>query len=303
MSGYRGRFFVRKRVWVCGDYVEADVYPVFQAPGQRRKKCRPTREVQERINRRDAERKAARIAHTNFTRDDYALDLTLEEPMEAKEAIGKLRAYFRRLRKRYRKAGVELKYMYAVEQGARSGRVHFHLIINGGAMSRDELEAEWGLGYANSRRLQFSEAGITGLVDYITKAGRKKKRVTYRSWSCSKNLVRPEPEISDGEVTVREAEELGDAIERRSAAGIAEDLFPGYALAEAEAMRNLHNRGMYIHLHLARPECWNGRPPRAEYLSGELGEDYADEQTQKTRERETPATAHQQARAVRSAAG
>lgn len=278
MSGYRGRFFVRKRVWVCGDYVEADVYPVFQAPGQRRKKCRPTRDVQERINRSDAERKAARIAHANFSRDDYALDLTLEEPMEVPEAVGKLRAYFRRLRKKYRKAGLELKYMYAIERGARSGRVHFHLIINGGAMSRDELEAEWGLGYANSRRLKFDENGITSLVEYIVKAGKKKaRRQTYRRWSCSKNLIRPEAAVSDGEVTVREAEELADAIERRNAEGMAAELWPGYALAEAEAMRNMYNRGMYIHLRLAKPEAWNGRPPRAEYLSGELGEDYADE--------------------------
>lgn len=144
--GYRGRHFIRERVWVCGDYVEADIYPVFQAPGQRRKKSRPTRDIQARINQRDAERKFARIAHTNFTQEDLALDLTVREPMEAEEAVKKLRAYLRRIRRQYRKAGTELKYLYITERGAASGRVHFHLIINAGPMSRDELEEAWGTG-------------------------------------------------------------------------------------------------------------------------------------------------------------
>lgn len=270
---------MRRRVWVCGDYIEADVYPVFQQPGKRRKKCRPTRRVQEIINQRDAERKLARIMEANFGAEDLEVDLTVGEPMETEEATKLLKAYLRRIRRRYRKAETELRYLYITERGARSGRVHFHLCLNAGPMSRDELEAEWGLGYANSRRLQFAENGVSALAGYLSKQRRRKPedRVTYRRWVGSRNLRRPEPEISDGEVTVREAEELGDAIERRSAAGIAEELFPGYALAEAEALRNLHNRGLYIHMRLARPECWHGRPPRAEYLSGELGEDYADE--------------------------
>lgn len=272
--GYRGRHFIRERVWVCGDYVEADIYPVFQAPGQRRKKSRPTRDIQARINQRDAERKFARIAHTNFTQEDLALDLTVREPMEAEEAVKKLRAYLRRIRRQYRKAGTELKYLYITERGAASGRVHFHLIINAGPMSRDELEEAWGLGHANSRRLQFDENGITALTEYLTKSRRKKQeRVTYRRWTGSKNLIRPEPVITDGELTVTEALDLADAIERRDAAEMAAELWPGYFLAEAEALKNLYNHGTYIHLRMARPETWHGRPQRAEYLWGELGED------------------------------
>ena len=146
---YRGRFFMRQRVWVHGDYVDADVYPVFQAPGQRRKKCRPTREIQEKINQRDAVEKFKRIANLNF-RDGYELDLTVREPMDLQEAVVLLRAYLRRIRRRYRKAGAELKYMYVQERGKINGRAHFHMLISGG-MSRDDLEDAWGLGTANCK--------------------------------------------------------------------------------------------------------------------------------------------------------
>lgn len=281
MRAYRGRFFVRKRVWVCGDYIEADIYPVFQAPGQRRKKSKPTREVQERINQRDAERKFNRIAHSNFGDGDLTADLTVREPMEPEAAMALLKAYLRRLRRRYRKSGTELKYMYVAERGTISGQVHFHMLLNQGPMSRDEVEEAWGLGIANCRRLQFDEHGITALTQYLSKGrrgGKRKRpaRVTYRRWTCSMNLQKPEPEITDGEIAVPEVEDIADAIERRSADNLAERMWPGFALAEAEVMRNLINHGTYIHMRMARPETWRGRPPRADYLSGEIGgEEYA----------------------------
>lgn len=272
---YRGRFFMRQRVWGRGtDYVDADVYPVFQAPGKRRKKCRPTREIQEKINQRDAVKKFKRIANLNF-RDGYELDLTVREPMELKEAVVLLRAYYRRIRRKYRKGGAELKYMYVQERGKLNGRAHFHMLISAGPMSRDELEDAWGLGTANCRRLQFDENGIAPLTEYLNKSRRQGHRQSYRRWTCSKNLVRPEPEMEDVKITVSESLELADAIERRDAEAWAAAAFPGYTLVEAEAIKNLFNRGTYIRLRLAKPETWHGRRPIARYISGETGEDYA----------------------------
>lgn len=276
MSGYRGRYFERERVWVCGDYLAADLYPVFQPPGRRRKKCNPTRAVQELINQRDAESKLDRLIKLNFREGDLALHLTLREPVELPEAVRLLRAYLRRVRRIYKKAGVDLKYVYVLERGGH-GRIDMHLVLNAGPLSRDELEAQWAEGYANARRLQWDEKGVSAFVGYITKARRRKRRVTYRRWSCSKNLIRPEPEVRDGKITATEMAELTEAIERRNAEEIVERMYPGYKLVEAEAVRNAVNRGVYIRLRLARPECWHGRPPRADYLWGETGEDYADE--------------------------
>ena len=43
---YQGRTFVRETAYVCGDYMDADIYPVFQQPGIRRAKSKPTSAVE-----------------------------------------------------------------------------------------------------------------------------------------------------------------------------------------------------------------------------------------------------------------
>ena len=154
---YRGRTFNRESVYVCGDYMDGSIYPVYQQAGKRRKKCRPTSAIQQRLNQRNAERKLARIVHNNFTGDDMALHLTYrpgEEP-ETEEAKRILANYIRRLKRLYRKLGLELRYISCTEYGRTNGRVHHHLIISGGA-DRDTIEQLWGRGYANSKRLQFT---------------------------------------------------------------------------------------------------------------------------------------------------
>ena len=47
---YTGRTFNRESVYVCGDYMDGDIYPVFQAPGKRRSRCKPTSEIQQKIS-------------------------------------------------------------------------------------------------------------------------------------------------------------------------------------------------------------------------------------------------------------
>ena len=54
---YKGRYFYREQIYVCGDYIDADVYPVFQKPGVRRKKSKPSSEIQVRKNKRNSEKK------------------------------------------------------------------------------------------------------------------------------------------------------------------------------------------------------------------------------------------------------
>ena len=271
--GYSGRFFTRCRIWRLGAHTEIDIYPVFQRPGVRRKKSLPSREAQRLLNQRDAENKARRLILANFSEPGcLEVDLTFGRPATEEEAMTAFRKYIRQLRKEYKRAGAELRYMYPKEQGKRSGKWHFHLLLSSG-VSRERAEELWTEGYANSRRLRIDETGLAGLAEYLTKQGRKRKPedIGKRRWSCSKNLIRPEPEVQDGAVSVRELTELAEAIERRSAEELAEQMAQGMTLVEAEAVRNLRNRGTYVHLRLAAPECWHGRRPVARYVSGEIG--------------------------------
>lgn len=279
---YSGRHFVRQRIWRLGAHMEIDVYPVFQAPGQRRKRCRPTREAQRLINQRDAANKARRLILANFSDPgSMEVDLTFGRPALEAEATEALKKYIRALRKAYAGNGAVLRYMYAKEQGHRGGKWHFHLMLSPG-ISRERAEELWTEGFANSRRLRIDETGLAGLAEYVLKEGKKRKPEDKgkRRWSCSRNLIRPEPEVTDGEVTVSEVWDLADAIERRDAEFAAREMAPEMTLVEAEAVRNLRNGGLYIHLRLAAPECWHGRRPIARYHSGETGEDYATEKTE-----------------------
>ena len=268
---YRGRFFIRQRVWRCGAYAEVELFPVFQPPGKRRSKCRPSRECQQRINQRNAERKLARLLRANFSEGDLEVDLTYARPESAEGAVRDLKKWLKELRKIYRAAGTELRYVYTVEQGKKSGRVHFHLVLNSaGVIARDDLEELWDHGYANARRLRMDESGLSGLSGYVAKQGktRKPSDIGKRRWSCSRNLVRPAAEVKDGAVSMGEVMQLADGIDRRNLEAVIE----GMTLVEAEAWRNRVNRGLYIRLEMASPECWHGRPPVPRYLSGDLGE-------------------------------
>jgi len=269
---YAGRHFVRQRIWRLGRHVEVDVYPVFQAPGQRRKKCKPTREAQRLINQRDAEAKARRLILLNFSDPgSLEMDLTFGRAATEQEAMGALKKYVRALRKEYKQ---ELRYMYTKEQGRISGKWHFHMMLSPG-ISRGRAEDLWTEGYANSRRPRIDETGLEGLAKYIVKQGKKRKAedIGKRRWSCSRNLLKPAAEIRDGEITIPAVHALADMVERRNAEEAAEGFAPGMTLVEAEAIKNLRNGGLYIHMKMAAPECWHGRRPVARYQSAEIGEE------------------------------
>lgn len=246
---YKGRTFNREQVYVCGEYMDADIYPVFQKPGARRKRCRPTSEIQTKLNQRNAEKKLTRLVHNNFTENDIALHLTYrngEEPENEADALRVLGNFIKRLKRRYKKAGKELKYISCTEYGKKTGRVHHHLIINGG-YDRDEIEKLWGRGYANSKRLQFEEDGVTGLARYIAK-----DKHFFKRWNQSRNLDIPEAAQYDGQLNMDDIAEIKEAIDSKSAYQYFEERYPDFELVEAVYTQNNINRGIYIHFEMRR---------------------------------------------------
>lgn len=245
---YKGRYFIRESVYVCGDYMDADIYPVYQPAGKRRKRCKPTSEIQEKLNQKNAERKITRLAHNNFTERDIALHLTYDiQPDSPEQAQRDLYNFMRRVKRKRKKLGLpELKYLSCTEVGKRNGRVHHHVIMSGG-MDRDILEELWGKGFANSKRLQFKEDGITGLAHYIVK-----DRMFFKRWNQSRNLVMPEPFVKDGAVTLADMEEMQEATESKAEWMYFEERYPDFILTEATFTRNNINRGGYIHFEMRR---------------------------------------------------
>lgn len=245
---YRGRWFVRLREYVCGDHIETDIYPVFQQPGRRREKCKPSSEVRKKQNQRDRERRLVRILRMNFTKEDYALHLTYaEKPESLADAQRMLKNFLDRLKRRYKKAGKELKYLYTTEYGKTTGRVHHHLVISGG-LTREEIETAWGHGYANCDRLQF-EDGLESLAKYLCKGP-----ATYRAWTPSRNLVMPEPLVRDGAVSLEEMGKILDAIDEKNAWQYFETVYPGYECIRAVYDKNEVSGGVYIRVQMRKKE-------------------------------------------------
>lgn len=246
---YKGKTFNREQVYVCGEYMDADIYPVFQKPGARRKRCKPTSEIQAKLNQRNAEKKLTRLVHNNFTENDIALHLTYrngEEPENEADALRVLGNFIKRLKRRYKKAGKELKYISCTEYGKKTGRVHHHLIINGG-YDRDEIEKLWGRGYANSKRLQFEEDGVTGLARYIAK-----DKHFFKRWNQSRNIDIPEAAQYDGQLNMDDIAEIKEAIDSKNAYQYFEERYPDFELVEAVYTKNNINRGIYIHFEMRR---------------------------------------------------
>ena len=272
MGRYKGRTFVREQSYVCGNFMDADIYPVFQRPGIRRRKSKPTSEMQEKLNQRNAERKFARLANLNFGPEDYALHLTYaNQPENADEAVRLVRNYIRRINRRRKKAGLEpAKYLLTTEYGKKTGRVHHHLIISGG-LSRDEMENVWGRGTANCLRLQFDEeTGITGLAAYITK-----ERSMYKRWSGSRNLIQPEPVQRDGAMSMDDLDDLGEAADAGLGYNELERLYPGWRCVECAGIRNDVNHAWYVRARFVRiaPETEKDerRPARRKTYAAERG--------------------------------
>lgn len=258
----------REKKYVCGDYMDVYIYPVFDAgrpKGGKRVKRNPSTEAQKKLNQRHREEKVTRLMHANFTPDDLEIHLTYEggQPENDEEAARNLRNYIRRIQRLRKKMGLPpLKYIAVTERGKRGGRYHHHITVNGG-IDRDTLEQMWGHGRANSRRLQFDEHGVAGLGHYIVK-----NPVGKRAWTASKNLVDPEPRTRDGRISGRKAKELADCIQDSTQF---ESLYPGYLMSEARDFHNDVNGGCYLEVKLYKEDTTfirkgkrkNGRDERA----------------------------------------
>ena len=215
----------RERIYDQGEYREVKIYPVFSdAPrGSRRRKFRPTGEAQRRLNEYNSSRRLARLIEANFTARDVWITLTFRPdalPGDDRELLRIFRNFARRLKRAYAKRGTELKYVAAAER-SDTGRYHLHLIANG-LLTPDEIRDLWGLGRVRCEALEFGDAGLQGLAEYMTKY----RQIT-RRYLCSRNLKQPEATTRETRYSQREIRELREAADDPAAWAA---LYPGYRL-------------------------------------------------------------------------
>lgn len=194
----------RERKYVCGDYIEIAIYPVYTQTRGRSQRKKPTSEVQQQLNRRHATDRLRRLLHTNFNPKDLFVTLTFDEDSLPKTVADCQRAvqnFLRRVKRKYAKAGIEPRYIYILEYGEEHRRLHAHLVISEG-LSRDELSALWGQGTVSADRLRFEADGLTALAVYLTKGKDDEgDRLTFKRWSGSRNLEQPIITERDGRIS------------------------------------------------------------------------------------------------------
>jgi hypothetical protein len=210
-----------ERVTKAGNTIEIERYFTsrYKKKGiSRGDKIKPTKEEQEKVNTRQAERKLRILINANYGYGDYHLVLDYirrkGEPDRTPEQMRQdIDVFLRECRKEYRKAGLEFKYIHVMEIGKKGAR-HHHLVVN--KIDTEILQRCWYKAYEGHNRVKVFPLDDSGnyaeLASYLIKyTGTHKKgtdgALQSKRWNCSKNLVRPEPEyhiISDREYFKKE---------------------------------------------------------------------------------------------------
>lgn len=246
------RVHYRTNTYRCGSFVDVDVYPVQKRAKRRGAKCKPTTAAQEECNRYNANRRIIRLIHANFCEDDFALHCTYaDDPTDADAIMADLRRFLRALRRYYKKADAELRYIAVAKRGEK-GRGHLHMVLSGApGIERDRIEALWAHGRCNCDRLQFTATGCADLAAYIVRPD--EELIGSKRWSCSRNLYRPQPEEDNRRLKKRDMEAFfrRDLDTREIAA-----LFPGLVLVDDYDIRmNEINGDYYMHLRFRREDA------------------------------------------------
>ncbi|MBO5570195.1 MAG: hypothetical protein J5916_02610 [Oscillospiraceae bacterium] len=255
-----GKMGYRTRTTWAGDRLEAEVFPIYGRGDNaiaRAARHMVTREAQRKLNDRRAERKLILLAEANFTKDDYHMTLTYAvEPQTDARAIRDLKNFFGRVRRiRARKKLPDLKYIYAMGggEGEEEKRLHFHLMINGDGLSREELEACWmmtpGAGRVNTDRLQPNEMGLEELSRYFFRQHRDRAKrqegISSRRYSASRNLKQPKSRTSDSRCSNARVRKIAHDI-RNEAKEEMEKIYPGYRFVDCRVYYSDVIDGVYI---------------------------------------------------------
>ena len=246
-----GRMGYRTRTVVAGPRLEVEVYPVFgrEAAGRARaaKIAGNTPEAMKKLNRERAIRHLIQLADANLTDQDIHLTLTYRNAPTEDRAWSDVDNFLRTVKRRRKQYGMTpLKYFYTVE-GNESGskeKLHAHVLMSGG-ISREELEAIWGNGWANADRLQPDERGLEAIIRYITKDQEKRK------WHRSRNMVQPKQRTSDSKVSNAKVKRIARGFEAE-AKEIMEKLYPKYRYVDVKVTVSDSVDGAYIRVLMRR---------------------------------------------------
>lgn len=237
------RNLYRESIHRSGDYMEVDIFPVRKTSNTRGAKANPTRPVQQKLNERNSARKLTWLVQENFGPNDYLCELSYPSDFPYDKAVEgrEFSCFLRNVKNAYKKKGIELRYIQTVELGEKNGRPHYHFVC-GGELGDKILKEKWNkrftknpkTSYIHTAHLKFTKTGLAGAAIYIT----KDPMLSYRSYTCSKNLKQPKQQQRDGRISRRKLNELRNDIYN---AEEFERLYPGYVFVDADPRLEMYD--------------------------------------------------------------
>ena len=223
-----------------GGFMRVCIFPVRPVSNSRKKKNKPTKATQERLNRINAARRLSDIINLNFSKQDVQVKLDYSSfrsehgrNPDASEVARIMSNFLRRLKRAYAKKGIELRYVYCTEEGTRGHLTHHHMIVNAG-ISFEEISTIWHEGGCWMRRLYFDERGCFDLAGYFVKS-----KYTYRSYTSSRNCIRPQESGRDKCIYKNDHRISQKTVSKISAndSSVIRRLYPDWELAELPDMQ------------------------------------------------------------------
>lgn len=187
----------KRKIYKFKNAIEIEEYHTgrYGAPGMSRiGKRKATPEEMAKVNQWRREKNCRHKLRTYFDVNDYYVTLTYQadlRPADMAEAKKHFAALIRKLQRRYKKAGYELRYIRNIEVGTRNGW-HVHLVINR-IPGLDVMISEcWPYGYPDIKMLRkFRE--FAELAAYLVKTPKTDSRLREANYSSSRNMPLPDP--------------------------------------------------------------------------------------------------------------
>ena len=197
----------RRVITVCGRYRSILTYTpitiddvLHKSPYTRAAKQKITTEARRKINYANKTKQLERILYGNFSGRDYYVTLTYDTehtPNSRKEARKNVRKFLKSLRRVRAASGDILKYIYTTEGKHGAGLLHHHVFIN--ATARNDLRDFiylWGYAAENGVDIRPIEDGDNDIHTRATYSTKEIKDNGEQSYTCSRNLIRPETAYS-----------------------------------------------------------------------------------------------------------
>ena len=233
--------------------LEAQIYPSFlnREDMPKTKKKRESKPSQRNLNDKNSRRYLVRLVNINFGEGDLWCTFGWDEehfPENEERARKDIGNFIKKINRRRKKAGKEnIKYIYILAY-CDYERPHFHIIMTGEGIDRDELEQMWTkCKRKNTRRIRPDDDFLmTGIATYISANPHGSKR-----WCPSKKLKKPkEPTRSYSKF--RKCQILKMAKDFEVLKENMEKAYKGYRFLDAEVKHNGVTAEFYIYARMIR---------------------------------------------------